>query len=247
MLRASHCLQTLKELILDLGGTIIERSRVTHIAHDNLQRPVQIHLHGRESIQADRVVVAVGPWIHQLLEDLQIPIHMTRQYVLYFANVPFSSFALHSFPAFFADDLYGLPIYSTCTGSGPAWFKGASHNFGIPLTDPDETPYIDERLIAQTARRLRDLLPALQHAELAHVDTCMYDVSPDEDFILDHVPDDSRIVFATGMTGHAFKFGLVLGELLSSLLCDTEPLVPMGRFSLARFAQQRQLRTSSVA
>jgi glycine/D-amino acid oxidase-like deaminating enzyme len=41
MLRASHCLQTLKELILDLGGTIIERSRVTHIAHDNLQRPVQ--------------------------------------------------------------------------------------------------------------------------------------------------------------------------------------------------------------
>lgn len=247
MLQASTCLQTLKELILDLGGSIIERSRVTHISHDNLQHPVQIHLQTRESIQADRVIVAVGPWMHRILGHLDLPIRMTRQYALYFANVPLSSFALHTFPAFFAEDLYGLPIYSTCTGSGPAWFKGASHAFGVPVTDPDEAPHIDERHIAQTTRRLYDLLPALQHAELAHIDTCIYDVSPDEDFVLDRVPGDSRIVFATGMSGHAFKFGLVLGELLASLLGETEPPVPMERFSLARFVRQRQLHTSSVA
>jgi glycine/D-amino acid oxidase-like deaminating enzyme len=75
----------------------------------------------------------------------------------------------------------------------------------------------------------------------------MYDVSPDEDFILDYLPGDRRIVFASGLSGHGFKFGLVLGELLSSLLRETEPIVAMERFLLARFALQWCKQESSVA
>jgi glycine/D-amino acid oxidase-like deaminating enzyme len=75
----------------------------------------------------------------------------------------------------------------------------------------------------------------------------MYDVSADEDFILDYLPGDRRVVFASGLTGHGFKFGLVLGELLSSLLRETEPVVAMERFQLARFARQWREQESSVA
>jgi glycine/D-amino acid oxidase-like deaminating enzyme len=145
------------------------------------------------------------------------------------------------------DDLYGLPIHSTCTGGyGPSWLKGTAHNFGTQV-DPDEIPRIEEQVVAHIARRLRTLLPMLEQAELAHVDSCIYDVSPDEDFILDYLPDDSRIVFATGLTGHGFKFGPLLGELLSSLVCETPPPVSLDRFQVARFAHYGSVHAGSVA
>ncbi len=64
----------------------------------------------------------------------------------------------------------------------------------------------------------------------------MYDMSPDGDFILDRLLDDPRIVVATGLSGHGFKFGLLLGEVLSSMVCETEPVIPIERFGLNRFA-----------
>ncbi len=244
ILHASLCLQTLKSSILDLGGDIVEGQRVQALSHDSWQRPICLRLNSGDEYCVDKVVLCIGPWIHRLLSCLHLPVRLTRQYLLYFANLPLASFKAQIFPAFISDDLYGFPIHSTCSAHGPAWLKAASHSFGATI-DPDEAPTIDTRIIDQITRKLRDLLPALREAELAHIDACMYDVSPDEDFILDRLPDDPRIVFATGLSGHGFKFGPLLGELLASLVCDKEPPVPLERFRLARFAHQWQ--GSSVA
>lgn len=245
ILHASHCLQTLKDLILDLGGTICEAQQVTHINFDSAHAPIRLFFSDATSIQADRVVLAVGPWVHHLLGDIYLPIRITRQYLLYYAKLPVHSFGLHNFPAFLSEELYGFPIHSTC-GYGPGWLKVASHTFGATI-DPDDVPRIDQRVIADIEHSVYDLLPMLRHAELAHIDTCMYDVSPDEGFILDYLPYNPRVVFATGLTGHGFKFGPLLGELLSSLVRNTPPPVPMERFQLSRFASHHQHQTSSVA
>ncbi len=236
VLHASICLRTLRDLILDLGGEIHEGSRVKRVEYGNAHRPVRITLHSGELYNADRVVLAVGPWVHHLIESLHLPVRMTRQYLLYFAKLPLSSFGADAFPPFLADELYGFPIHSTLTGKGPSWFKAASHNFGIPV-EPEENTQIEELLINQIVRRLRTLLPALRQAPLVHVDSCMYDVSLDENFILDTLADDSRVIFATGLSGHGFKFGLVLGEILSSMVLDSEPPVAVDGFKLSRFAQ----------
>ena len=236
VLHASTCLRTLRDLILDLGGEICEGSRVKQVEYGNAHRPVRITLHSGEIYNADRVVLAVGPWIHHLIESLQLPVRMTRQYLLYFANLPLSSFGADAFPPFLADELYGFPIHSTLTGKGPSLFKAASHNFGIPV-EPEENTPIEELLISQVVKRLRDLLPALRQAPLVQVDSCMYDVSLDENFILDTLADDSRVIFATGLSGHGFKFGLVLGEILSSMVQDREPPVATDSFKLSRFAK----------
>lgn len=236
VLHASTCLRTLRDLILDLGGEIHEGSRVKRVEYGNAHRPVRITLHSGDIYNADRVVLAVGPWVHHLIESLHLPVRMTRQYLLYFANLPLSSFGVDAFPPFLADELYGFPIHSTLTGKGPSWFKAASHNFGIPV-EPEENTPIEELLINQIVRRLRTLLPALRQAPLVHVDSCMYDVSLDENFILDTLADDSRVIFATGLSGHGFKFGLVLGEILSSMVLDSEPPVAVDSFKLSRFTK----------
>src|SRR5207249_12240701 len=140
-------------------------------------------------------------------------------------DLPLSSFGLYTFPAFLADELYGFPIHSTdCSEYNRGWFKATSHTFGARV-DPDEVPPVDEHVIHHVKKRLYELLPALTRAKLARVDSCIYDVSPDEHFILDYHPVDSRVIFATGLTGHGFKFGPLLGEMLSSLVQDTAPIV----------------------
>lgn len=242
ILHASTCLHTLKRAVLDLGGEIVETSRVTHIQHDNPYRPIHLRMSSGTEFDADLVAVAAGPWIHSLLGSLRIPVEVTRQYILYFADLPPAKYGVGIFPAFVERQLYGFPIHKGSNG----WLKATSHQFGHPV-NPDAAVQIEEPVIQQITRELRTLLPDLRGAELAHVEACMYDVSPDEDFILDYLPDDSRIVFATGLSGHGFKFGPLLGHLLSSLLSGTRPEVPLGRFRLARFSRQHAHRAISVA
>ncbi len=242
ILHASTCLQTLRDLILDFGGEIYESCRVTRITNDSQLLPIRLHLSSGQEIVADRVVLATGSWIHRLLAHLHLPVRMTRQYMLYFSGLPISAYDMGAFPSFIAGDIYGFPIHQGCNG----WVKATSHAFGVPI-DPDNVTPQDDQAIAKINLQIRELLPELNHAQIARVDSCMYDVSPDEDFILDRLPSDPRVIFATGLSGHGFKFGLLLGEMLSSMVCDTLPAVPLERFRLSRFANRQARQSISVA
>lgn len=233
ILRASSCLQTLRSLVLALGGEIVESSRVMRILSGDARRPLELVLASGERIATDHVLVAAGPWLSSLLPEVELPVRITRQYLLYFAGLPVASYRAGVFPAFLANNLYGFPIHRGCNG----WVKAASHDFGYTVSPDDRTPP-DGTVIEAIRDQLAAVLPALRHAPLARIDSCVYDVSPDEHFILDRLPADPRVVLATGLSGHGFKFGLLLGELLSSLLCDTQPVVPMENFGLARFARK---------
>ncbi len=242
ILHASTILQTLRNLILDLGGNIHESCRVTQLTSDSSSRPIRLHVSSGQELEANRVVLAAGPWIHRLLPHLYLPVRITRQYLLYFSGLPISEYSTGAFPSFIAGDIYGFPIHQGCNG----WVKATSHAFGIPI-DPDNVTLQDDHVISSISMQIRELLPALQHAEIARVDSCMYDVSPDEDFILDRLPTDPRIIVATGLSGHAFKFGLLLGDILSSLISNTKPPVPLDRFRLSRFSHAHTQQKSSVA
>jgi monomeric sarcosine oxidase len=242
ILHASTSLHTLRDLILDLGGVMYESCRVARITNDSPLRPISLHLSSGQEIVADRVVLATGSWIHRLLSNTHLPVRMTRQYLLYFSGLPTSDYGTGAFPSFIAGDIYGFPIHQGCNG----WVKATSHAFGAP-TDPDNVTPQDDQAITTISKQIRELLPALNDAHIARIDSCMYDVSPDEDFILDRLPSDPRVIFATGLSGHGFKFGPLLGDILSSLVSTTEPPVPLDRFRLSRFTHLQAHQNSSVA
>jgi sarcosine oxidase len=56
-------------------------------------------------------------------------------------------------------------------------------------------------------------------------------MTADEDFVLDR---DGPVVVGGGGSGHAFKFGPLLGEMLADLALGRETSVPRQRFSLSR-------------
>jgi glycine/D-amino acid oxidase-like deaminating enzyme len=230
ILHASACLQVLRDQVRAMGGEIRERCRATHLEEPSYG-PLRLRLAVGDVLAADRVVIAAGPWVHSLLASLQLPVRITRQYLLYFAGLSPDTFVAGRFPSFLADDLYGFPIHQGCNG----WVKATSHNLGAAISPYDARPP-DQAVLAGIRQQLEGVVPALRSAEVARVDACMYDASPDEDFILDRLPNDRRVIVASGLSGHAFKFGLLLGEVLSSMACDTQPVIPLERFGLARFA-----------
>jgi monomeric sarcosine oxidase len=246
ILHASQCLQTLKECIIHLGGTILEHHHVTRVDHDNHHLPITLHLNTGETLTAERLVIATGPWIQHLLEDLQLPVRVTCQYLLYFAGLEQAAFSTPAFPAFMADELYGFPLQPSPQIAGAFWLKAASHTFGA-IVNPEEPLTIDQHVVNQIVRRLYTVIPALRHARLAEVEAYMYDVSNDEDFILDYHPHDQRIVLATGLSGHAFKFGLLLGEMVSVLVQERSVDRSLKHFQLTRFATHWQSKANSLA
>ena len=66
--------------------------------------------------------------------------------------------------------------------------------------------------------------------------SCSYDMSPDEDFIIDWIGKNIQVV--TGLSGHGFKFVSVLGWLLAERALGKEVEFDLSSFSLDRFNQQ---------
>ena len=66
---------------------------------------------------------------------------------------------------------------------------------------------------------------------------CMFTNAPDEHFILDLHPEDSRVVVASPCSGHGFKFCSVVGEIVADLAETGETRHDIGLFRLGRFAE----------
>jgi sarcosine oxidase len=179
---------------------------------------------GSGSLTADTVVVCAGPWTTRLLATagITVPAAATMEQVGYLAapEEPMPIFIGHG-----QESPYGLPV------PGQPLYKIGFHQSG-PAVDPDRQPQgPDQDLSERLAQLARRHLPALDPA-LVRTEHCVYDNSPDQDFIVDRT---GRIVIGSGTSGHGFKFGPLLGEWLAGLATGQGD-GPPSRFSLGRFS-----------
>ena len=64
--------------------------------------------------------------------------------------------------------------------------------------------------------RSSDRIPALNGRVVSSL-VCLYEDSPDEHFLIDHVPGHPNAIYRRGFSGHGFKFASVIGEILADL------------------------------
>jgi sarcosine oxidase len=103
---------------------------------------------------------------------------------------------------------------------------------GRPL-DPRDGPFeVDPEEEGWVADLVRRRLPGFDPAPLRS-ETCIYTMTPDQDFVLDRI---GPIVIGSACSGHGFKFGPLLGDLLADLALDGSADMPVERFALSRFA-----------
>lgn len=226
MLHATECVRALADRLRARGGQLREGARV--LRAEPVGERGRVLLENGTWLDADRVIVTAGPWVHDVLPAVKLPVRATRQQVCYLGGLPAERFEAGVFPIFLAGmHYYGFPLH------GAGWLKVGSHAFGAEV-DPN-TGYEPEMTeVADVRRFLRDTIPEAAEAELVDVDRCMYDVTPTEDFILDQHPDGAGVIIGSGFSGHGFKFGVLIGEMLAALALEEPPTVPLERFRLAR-------------
>lgn len=236
-LHASACVVAAVDAARNAGARLCTRVKVQRIAATP-DGGVALHCAGGEPQRFDRAVVCAGPWTDRLLAALDLPIFPTRQQYVYLRPTrDAAAFAPGAMPVWIdaAADWYGFPEHGAVEG-----VKFASHEFGERV-DPDAVDRaVDDAIVAKTRAYARRRLPALADGDVTYAKVCLYTVSPDEDFIVDEVPGIDGCWFVAGCSGHAFKFGTLLGAIVADLALDRPARVDIARLRLARFAQARE-------
>jgi len=154
-----------------------------------------------ELIEAQTVVVCAGPWTRSL-----IPAAATTTTLEHVGYVRATE-GMPIFVDFARPTVYGVPT------PGSDRYKIALHHGGSPI-DPNAEFRPNAAAVAALQATIARWLP---DAELLQVDVCPYDNTPDEHFVVQRI---DGVVVGAGTSGHAFKFGPLLGKALAQLVQD---------------------------
>ncbi len=201
---------------------------------------VRVHLQN-ETITAANLVVTAGAWTGNLLRELHLPLAVKRKVIAWFDPLAPELFAADRIPVFtFAENaIYGFP---SVPGLGVKMAEHAGGSY-LPHADSPVSPPgpADLDPIAAIAAKYMPKLagnyPAAR-SRLLRSATCLYTVTPDEDFIVDHHPDFNNVIFAAGFSGHGFKFAPLIAVALADLVQQGKTSLPVGFLSLERFSAQ---------
>lgn len=198
------------------------------------ERCVEIEVEGDEAVvvtdrrrvRADQVVVSAGPWSGDLLRTVGIDLPLAPSVAqVTFLDAP----QLVDRPGladWLADDgvgVYGHPVPGI--GYKVAFDAGSSQPWlpDVEAWPPDRAE--EERMIAWLGARMPTVEPRIERTQ-RHPWT----MTPDGDFAIGR---RDPIVVAAGCSGHAFKFGPALGELVTDV-ADGVPREDLELFSLER-------------
>ena len=220
-----------------LEGFLTEGGEYRQLAAQAGPQPVGGELRGIKlsdgtTLGADAFVFACGPWLGRLFPDvIGDRVRATRQEVFFFGTPPgdqrFTEQALPVWADHGRGFIYGIP--------GNEWrgFKVADDTRGPPF-DPTTGERLPTPAVLQAAREyLAFRFPGMKDAPLVEARVCQYENSPDEHFIVDRHPAAANAWLVGGGSGHGFKHGPALGELVARLVLSGG--TPDPQFRLSRF------------
>lgn len=207
--------QAVVDAFVAAGGTY----RQSAVLDDELESGPSrgLRLADGSQLKADNYLFACGPWLGRLFpESVGQRVKATKQDVFFFGppagDGRFSDGQLPVWADHRGRFRYGIP------GSDRRGFKIADDTRG-----PEFDPTGGERLVSpETLKDIREYVsfrfPALKHAPLVETRVCQYEQTPDNDFILDRHPKNERFWLAGGGSGHGFKHGPAIGEMMARLI-----------------------------
>ena len=209
-LRARLATRTVADAVARGGRVLVAAAEPPTAATARLER---LRLADGHELAAGHFVLACGPWLPQLFPQfLSQRIRVTKQDVFFFGP-----------PA--GDRRFESPGL-------PVWIEPASWFYGVPATDghglkvandhsgPPFDPTHGERIaspegVATARRYLAQRFPALATAPLVETRVCQYEKTPDSHLVIDRHPHYENVWIVGGGSGHGFKLGPTVGELVA--------------------------------
>jgi sarcosine oxidase len=234
MLFPENCIAAQLELARRAGATILTGETVLGV-EDHAGGVTVTTDRGRYA--AGEAVLSPGAWLQGLAGDTPAPRpRVYRQSLHWFAPDDPAAFAPGRFPIFIwmhgnreTDYLYGFPMLPGSTG-----VKLASEQY-VAETTPDTVHRVVTEaesaavFAEQVAGRIRGVTP-----RPTRTGVCLYTVTPDAGFIVDHLPGRQHVRVVSACSGHGFKHSAAMGEAVAAaVLGEAHGLAP---FALGRFA-----------
>jgi len=198
---------------------------------------------GDELIECDSVVLAAGPWSVGLAYaiGLELPISVTREQDVVYDVSPQQ--AVPCAVSSQVDAVYMRPAPEhgqdrMLVGRGfPKEYEGANPDaYDDTVSKPFE---------ADARSRVGFRLPELRGMRAVGGRVGLYDVTPDWHPLLGPVEGYEGLHLATGGSGHCFKLGPAIGELVAGAIIEKPAAyASVETFSLSRFAEGRALESS---
>jgi len=196
-----------------------------------------LHLADGSTITGDKYVFACGPWLGKLFpKTVGGWVRPTKQDVFFFgtpAGIPMDDQSLPVWAEHRDRFRYGIP------GNQGRGFKIADDTRG-----PTFDPTTGQRVVnPDSLRAIRGYLalrfPEMKNAPLLETRVCQYEQTPDSHFIIDRHPGAENIWLLGGGSGHGFKHGPLIGEMMSELVLGDKD--PQPYFKLSRLGKRRPL------
>jgi sarcosine oxidase len=214
-LRATDCVSALRNLAETHG---VEFATGHEATVTRSGRAVEVRT-GGATYQAPQVVVAAGGWSNRIFPELGRSLWQCQQGIMYLDGVP-REFCRPAFIPYSGADtgFYGFPAEP-----GRVGLKLARHLVTDPIEDPDFDRRTTPSGFAEAADEfVRSWLGLDPHDYHVTYESCMYNLSMSNDFLLDFHPDLPGVFLATAGSGHGFKFGSVLGRIVMDRLDGIE-------------------------
>jgi glycine/D-amino acid oxidase-like deaminating enzyme len=223
VLFAEAIVAALSSHLRDRGVTLLTNTSVVAVDADK----GTVKLADKTVLQADHVLVTAGPWTSKLLPDLTPVSRPSRQVVVYLQPPGDLAAAWYQAPMILeigqgndtAKGFYLVPPRITRDGMRTG-LKISDHTFGA-TADPDgnraATPDEIEAILAKARHRVTDL----SQYRVAQSKVCFYDVEAEEKFQFRQL--GPRGFAFCGTSGHGFKFGALIGELIADALTGKAP------------------------
>jgi sarcosine oxidase len=187
--------------------------------------------------EAGHLAITAGPWANEALGEL-FPLRVTRQVMSWFApRGGAEPFLPERFPVFLMEDTDGVPGYGFPAIDGPAGgMKAAVHGSNDECTPASAERKVGRGDIERIQCKVGGRIPALR-GDPIRAETCLYTMTPDENFVIGAHPETATCSVACGFSGHGFKFAPVVGEIIADLATKGATGQLIGIFDPARFGR----------
>jgi len=233
ILRAAVAVASHLRLAQHHGAVVRANTRVAQL----VTHAASVEVHADSIYHADRVVLTAGAWTNHLLADvgLSLSLEPTAVHLVYFETPSDHSLDAGTMPVFithqrarYGDWVYGIP---SIDGSG---VKVAFHG-GQRASDVADISYTPDSAVVERLRTyVQRYLPSADRP-VRSTRVCLYTMTPDEHFVLDHHPQYRQIVVASPCSGHGFKFSTLFGRMLADLAIDGHTSYNTDLFRISRF------------
>ncbi|MYA33078.1 MAG: FAD-binding oxidoreductase [Gemmatimonadales bacterium] len=196
------------------------------------------------TVEAGRVVSALGPWTRGLYADSGLSdaaaealrLQVSRHVVLTFGGTA----------------SYGseLPTVKDLTVDNKMYFRPAdggvvlvgTGDFGDPLEDPDRmTATAPRDLVSLQQTQIGARMPAFEGARLTDSWVGPYDITPDWNPVLGPAPGLPGLYLAYGFSGHGFKLAPAIGRCVAQSLLGEAPDIDLAPYRPERFSEEALL------